>query len=182
MGRVTAIAGLEPAKMIPDGRRKPTRNQYKVHIIVPQEIQVAWSAFRDLGGYTDSVLLRSIIHYGLLNPRQPSWLGRGWPFDGHVYRCTGWAENNAIGKSWPWFIETRISMGAKQALSMRARAMRVTLRGFVRGLVLDLLNGKIQAFHTVTEVSQMFVSERYHTLEGVLEDNALEQQRKARST
>lgn len=170
--RATAVAGLEPIKMRHDGQRSVVHRQYKVHVVTPPRIKEAWDTLRDLGGYNDSVLLRSIIHYALLRPEQPRWLGRGWPFEGKVHRCAGWREN-ASKDSWPWFVETRISMGAHSALRRRALASRITLRGYVRGIVLELLNGRIQAFDTITEVSQMFVAERYHTLEGVLEDRAL---------
>jgi hypothetical protein len=103
-------------------------------------------------------------------------VGRGWPYRGKTYHCDGWNKLRCTEKDWPWVVVTRISSGAQAALIRRAGAMRIAIRGFVRGLVIDLLDGRIQSFDTVTEVSQMFETDRYHMLEGALEERALKQQ------
>jgi hypothetical protein len=176
--RGEVIAGLEPIKIRRGGQRGTLGSQLTVLLVMPKEIKEAWDSYRDLGGWTDSVLMRSLIHYGLTRSDQPKWLGRGWPYRGHTYRCNGWGKTE---NDWPWRIITRISPGAKAALIRRSMASRITLRGFIRGLVLDLLEGRIQSFDAITETSQMFQGDRYHTLEGVLESRAIKQQKESMS-
>ena len=169
--RATSVAGLAPIKVRHNGQRIAVGHQMTVQIRTPELIRDVWNTHCSLGGYTDPVLLRSIIHFGLMRPEQPYWLGFGWPYKGSVYHCKGVKTG-----TWPWWIRTRIAAGAKAALIRRARASRIAIQGFVRGLVLDLLVGRIQSFDTITEVSQMFEADRYFTLEGTLEARALAQQ------
>jgi hypothetical protein len=178
--RGTVVAGLAPIKMRSNGQRVSVGTKMTINLVMPKEIHAEWLIYRKLGMFTDSVLLRSLIHYGLIRPEQPQWVGRGWPFKGKVYHCLGWSKLKATEVSWPWTVSTRISYGAKTALLRRASSMRITIRAFIRGLVIDLLSGSIQSFDTVTEASQMFEVDRYFTLDGMLEDKALRQQSEAR--
>ena len=175
MDNSTRIAGLAPIKIRADGQRATLARPVTIHVVMPEELHQIWDLYLKPRGYSDAVLLRSLIHHGLLLQTQPTWLGRGWPYRGKLYHCKGFEEHR---DHWPWQAITQISSGANAALIRRSRAARVSKTAFIRGLILDLFTGRIQSFDNVTEVSQMYEANRYVTREGALEARALKVQRK----
>lgn len=127
-----------------------------IEIAMPAEVHADWQAYckqRQLSEYT---ILRSLAHALLLNPRNPTYLGRGWPYRKHWYRLDGHRQYRRRGEKWPWTAKTTTTMGASQALLRRASQAGVSVSALLRGAVLDLLERRTLQFQIVTAADQMW--------------------------
>lgn len=126
----------------PGRKRALFRTDYAlVRVVLPPEILKAWCEYHETLRVASGALLRSLVHQFLLagGPR-PQVLTRPWRYQGHVYhvKAHGNPEANA-----------RVTIGARAALDHYAGLWRVSTQCIVRGLVTDLLEGRVTKLRIV---------------------------------
>ena len=152
------------------GRRKvhigqpyqPRVSRRKVEVQLPRRVHEDWVAYCGHRGLRPAVVLRSLVHRLLSGPQQPSWLGRDCFYRGKTYSLEGYKR----GQKWPYLAKTDVTQGANRALTRRAMVTGTTVAGLLRGVVLDLLEGRTRHLTVITSTNSMFDDEnRYWTLE-----------------
>lgn len=134
----------------------------KVEVQLPERIYEDWVAYGKHRGMAPSLVLRGLIHDLLSGPRQPTKLERTCFYRGKKYQLTGYK----YGVKWPFMAKTDVTEGAARALTLRAAATGTTVAGLLRGLVLDLLEGRVKRVTVISGANAMFDDEtRYWTLE-----------------
>lgn len=135
----------------------------RVDVNFPKPVWQDWEAYCKLRQLQHGVLLRSLIHTLLSGPDQPRWLGRGWVYRGHRLRML---SSDAKGKkNWPYTAKTWITHGASRALVVRANVCGCTVTALMRGIVLELLEGRLERVLMASAVQAMWDDEtRYWTL------------------
>lgn len=146
------------------GTRAQRGKRKIVDLDMPERVFLDWKQYCALRDLTPAVLLRSLIHTLLSGPRNPTWTGKGWLYRGERLELTGYRQYMAQKREWPWAAKTMVTPGAARALQLRADATRAKPTGLVRGMVIDLLEGKLREWHLVPNVAIMWDDEsRYWT-------------------
>lgn len=170
MGRVSAdrvARGLNPVAGSADKRRRPGKpSPAVVHVAVPEVAYLDLEEYCKIREVTVSDLLRSLIFRLLSGPEQPSWIGTTWRYRGKRYPLTGrHTEYRRNGKEWPWQVQTKITHGASRALTARARATGCTTSALLRGVLIDLLEGRTTTLQLVAMDAMFDDENRYWKLE-----------------
>jgi len=159
-------AGRLPTTLGAPHRRPITRAVAMAEIDLPfaEPVYRDWAEYCRLRDLTESVLLRSLIAVLLLGPSNPRWVGRTWLYHGHVLKLEGYGRCMEEHRKWPWCVQTEIPHGAMRALTMRATALGTTATAMARGMVLELLEGRLTQLFIVPTPTQMWDDEnRYWT-------------------
>lgn len=123
-------------------RRRAPRYDYGVlRVGVPPVILAAWRAWVGQLQVSGSALLRSLVHQFLLTGQRPVTLDHGWLYRGVTYRATEEEHKTKV--------ITRVTRGAQTALEHYADVWHVDATRIVRGLVIDLLEGRVQRLKIV---------------------------------
>lgn len=125
----------------PRRKRALFRTDYElVRVNTPPDVAAAWKEYRGVLQITTSALLRSLVHHFLISggPR-PTSIGRAWRYNGRVQRMKHDMPE----------ITTRITTGALTALDHYADEWGVSGMAITRGLVTDLLEGKVKRLRIV---------------------------------
>lgn len=158
---------IEEAKS--KGRRAPLLGSpnrrvdrfHSVEVLLPKIVHEDWEAYCKRRNLTSADVLRSLVNELLTGPKQPSWINRRCWYRGSLHTLAG----SVYGKKWPCFAKTYISGGASRALSQRAQATGTSAAALMRGMVVDLLEGRIKRLTIITEIGSMFDDEsKYWTL------------------
>jgi hypothetical protein len=104
-----------------------------LEVTMPPKIHEEWSTFCRVTGLKSSVLLRSLVHDFLPSGSGPRTIGRSWLYGGERFK---------IKPSGRLHAKTQITRGAEIALEHRAKLLNVTTTGIVRGIIVDLLEGR----------------------------------------
>jgi len=134
----------------------------KVEVQLPKRVYDDWISYCTLRQLPSPLVLRGLVHDLLTGPRQPTKMERKCYYRGRTYALTGYR----YGTKWPYVAKTDVTEGAARALILRATASSTTTAALLRGLVLDLLEGRVQKVTVISSSSAMFDDEtRYWTLE-----------------
>lgn len=123
------------------GKRALFRTDQSIaHVTMPPEIRKAWLEYVAVLQITSSALLRSLVHHFLLTGDRPQSISRSWKYRGQVYKIklSGNAE-----------VSASITLGADVALSHYAALWGVKAMAILRGLVTDLLEGRVKKLRIV---------------------------------
>jgi len=104
-----------------------------LEVTMPPKIHEDWSTFCSVTRLKSSVLLRSLVHDFLLTRSRPRNIGRSWQYGG---------ERLKIKPKGRFHAKTQITRGAESALEHYAKLWDVTTTGIVRGIIVDLLEGR----------------------------------------
>jgi hypothetical protein len=174
---VSEQSGLERLRRRGDGRKVLVAGKKHIAVRMPMVVHQHWGHYRDLRGLTDATLLRSLVHYLLLNPHVPNPRQHEWFYQGEVLRLHGL---KAANYQWPWCASTDVNRGAAEALVRRAKAVREAQASLLRRVILDVLEGRLTHFELVPDAAMMFSVDRYLTLEGKLAERAVTVQKNAK--
>lgn len=117
------------------------RNDYAlIKVLIPPIVHRDWVLFCGELRVLSSTVLRSIVHHFLLTREKPSTIAPFWNYRGKRYPA-----GDDIGP----FVHTRVTRGAQVALHHYSTEWSVTTRALVRGLVTDMLEGRIRGFRPV---------------------------------
>lgn len=108
-----------------------------LRIYLPKVVYRDWAAYRKVLTLSNGAMLRSLVHHFLLDPKRPTTTDPSWHYRGGVYRIT--PEDGSPPKL---NICTRITRGAEAALDHHALGWDVSPSAVLRGLVIDLLEGR----------------------------------------
>jgi hypothetical protein len=151
---VLALAQRELAEETRAAGRRPTLKDVKKRqyytLSMPKEVWEDWQKYCELRRLESSVLLRSLIVSLLSGPKQPTYTGLRWMYRGRRLTHEGSGEYRKAGKHWPYVARTELTQGAYRALRKRADSSRATPSGMVRGMILDLLEGRLKRLRIVT--------------------------------
>lgn len=126
----------------PGGKRALFRTDYAlVRVTLPPEILKAWTEYHETLRVVPGALLRSLVHQFLMagGPR-PQVLTPSWRYQGRVYRMNDRNDPEAV---------SRVTLGARVALDHYAKLWAVSAQCIVRGLVTELLEGRIKKLQIV---------------------------------
>lgn len=126
----------------PGKKRALFRYDYgDVYAHLPPEIERDWRAYLAVLGIKSAALLRSLVHHFLVagGPR-PTSIARSWCYRGQVIQMkeSGTPQHRA-----------RITLGAETALIHYAELWGVKAMAVVRGLIIDLLEGRVTKLRIV---------------------------------
>lgn len=110
-----------------------------VRIYMPRVVHKDWLAYRGILHISNGALFRSLVHHFLLDPQRPTTTSPAWHYRGAVYHIT--PKN---GQSNKLNICTRITRGAEAALDHHALGWDVSPSALLRGLTIDLLEGRVK--------------------------------------
>ncbi len=139
---------------LPGRKRALFRTDYTlVRAPMPKEIFRDWRQYCAALRITTSALLRSLVHHFLVagGPR-PKSISKGWHYRGAVLRITHSGFED---------ISARITLGAEQALNHYAELWGVNSMAIVRGLVTDVLEGRVTKLRIVAFSELWGDPERY---------------------
>lgn len=123
-------------------RRNAPRYDYAVLVLgMPPVILAAWRAWVSTLKISSSALIRSLVHHFLLSGQRPITIDHGWLYRGVTYRATGEEHDRKV--------ITRVTRGARTALEHYADLWHVDVTRIVRGLMVDLLEGRVQRLKIV---------------------------------
>ncbi len=114
--------------------RRELAEQRQLKMWVPQEVSLDWLEYCKLLGVTGATLLRGIVQRYLVQPvTTPAMLDRRWFYRGKRYSTKADSRVHVM---------SRVSRGAMQAIDHHARELRVPTAWVLKGLVVDLLEGR----------------------------------------
>lgn len=126
------------------GRRALNRADYAlVRLTMPAPVYAHWQSYCRTLGVAPAAILRSLIHGFLMTGQKPTTMTPHWRYRGEIYRL-----NRTIRSITP-NSPTRITRGAQQVLDEYAELWGVRASFIVRGLVVDLLEGRTRALQIV---------------------------------
>lgn len=127
------------------GKRALNRSDYAlVRVTMPAPIYADWKHYCETLGVKPAAILRSLIHHFLSTGIKPSTLTSEWRYRGAVYKL----ESSFSRRTTP-SAPTRITRGAQQVLDEYAAHWGVRATAIVRGLLVDLLEGRMRALKIV---------------------------------
>ncbi len=140
---VEAIA-LRREKALRRGRAKSAgllerRDYVQINVRMPAEIRKHWQALCQELQLMPSTIIRSLLHQFLLTKKRPQSIAAWWIYKGKVVHV---ARGLVPAK-------TRVSRGAAIALRHYADEWGVSSEAIARGLVGDLLEGRLKGFRPV---------------------------------
>lgn len=149
-------AGREPAKL---GSRPTARVHAilpRVDLVMPPAVDRDWRTYCRARRMSRAVVLRSLVHKLLSSPRQPSYIGPHWLYRGKIEKVV-YARGGKKGKGrYLHATASPVTHGAHRALHLRARNNNVDPTTLVRGMVLDLLEGRIRELPICGQVREMW--------------------------
>lgn len=123
-----------------------------MRVSMPEPMRNIWHAWLRTLRVSTGALLRSLIHHFLLTGQRPVTTSRSWHYKGAVYKIT-----IDVGKK----LETKITRGAETALDHYADLWGVTATAILRGLVVDLLEGRVQKLKVIAYTELWGDPDRY---------------------
>lgn len=127
------------------GKRALNRSDYAlVRVTMPAPVHADWKRYCETLGVKGSAILRSLIHAFLLTGAKPTSLVSEWRYRGAVYKLES-SVTRLLTPSAP----TRVTRGAQRVLDEWAAHWCVRSAAIVRGLVVDLLEGRTRALKIV---------------------------------
>lgn len=130
--------GLKPV----EGPKKTEAQFPQLEIDMPEKVFDDWHTWCDMQHSTSNALMRGIIHVYLLGDWEPAWVSRHWRYKGETLLVPrkGYEEKNRA--AWPYRERVLVTRGAKNALIFRAARTNTNATAIVRGLVLEILEGR----------------------------------------
>lgn len=120
------------------GKRTRFRSDYaELKVTMPTVVYRAWQEILGTFKISSSALLRSLVHAFLLHPHRPERAQQAWHYQGQVYHLIG---RSAITRRESAC--TRVTRGAQIALDHHADAWSIPASAIMRGLVVDVLEGR----------------------------------------
>lgn len=117
------------------GKRRYTGPDYsELSVMMPPPIRQAWVEACQALRLESSTLLRSLVQRFLLDPQRPKLTSRTWQYRDQIFRLTRKRQGPAA--------KTRVTRGMQIAMDTHADRWNVTSSGVVRGIILDLLEGR----------------------------------------
>ena len=148
-------AGRTPVQI---GKRLQVQKQTGFSIDLPPIVYEDLRAYCKLRQLAITVVMRSLITKLLTGTAQPQWLGRGWYYKGNHYPAARQGERHPV--------RADVTSGATEALGRRAVVCGVSVSALLRGMVIDLLEGRISRMVIVNSLTQMpDDASKYVTLE-----------------
>jgi hypothetical protein len=119
------------------------RNDYAmVRVYTPPAVHKDWLQYLKVIRISSGALLRSLVHHFLLDPIRPTTTTPSWHYRGEIYQLK-------ISEGRLSSIPTRITRGAEVALDHHALLWNVSPTSVLRGLVIDLLEGRTKRLKIV---------------------------------
>jgi len=134
-------------KGVAQHRRKKIneRDHPQMDLPMPKMIWELWMDYVDSAHLKGSDVLRGLMNAYLLGDWEPKHIGTKWIWNGEVVPIPNIATYRAEnGEKWPYIEKALVSVGAREAFRERASCMNSTMAGHLRGLVIDLLQGRCQ--------------------------------------
>ncbi len=130
--------GLKPIQ----GRKVNEATWPQLEIDMPEKVFDDWHTWCEMQQSTSNALLRGIIHAYLLGTWEPEWVSRHWRYKGStlIVPRRGYEEKHRA--AWPYRERVLVTTGAKRALIFRAARTNTTATAIVRGLMLEILEGR----------------------------------------
>lgn len=104
-------------------------------VTMPEAVWKDWSAYCERRQIAPAVVLRSLVHGFLSQHENPSWVAAYWRYRGQILHIRK-------TKTWPWKAFTRVPRGVEIAITRRAKAIGTTRAALLRGMIIDLLEGR----------------------------------------
>jgi len=137
------------------GTHTPRGIRKRIEIAFPVDIHADWVSYCALRQVSSSLVLRSLVHTLLLTPHPPMWTGRGWWYRGRKRKMDGFSGVYR-NKKWPHCEGTDITVGAFHALVKRATERGATPTGYLRGGVIELLEGRMHRLTIISSPEEMW--------------------------
>lgn len=140
---LTNIARGKPRRAL--GKRALHRFDYAlIRLTMPAVVREDWMRYCEALRVSPAIVLRSLIHQFLLTGNRPSTMTAAWHYRGAVHSLS--RAVRSVSPNSP----TRITRGAQQVLDEYADLWGVRPSAIVRGLVIDMLEGRTRALQIVS--------------------------------
>jgi hypothetical protein len=130
--------GLKPFQ----GRKTNEKDHPQLEIDMPEEVFHVWHAWCEHQQATSNAIIRGIIHAYLLGQWEPAWVSSHWRYKGTTLSVPRRGYEEAHKAAWPFRERVLLTRGAKGALKLRAGRTHTTPTAIVRGLMLEILEGR----------------------------------------
>lgn len=114
--------------------------EYHLELPLPPVVKNDWVVYCQSRNIEGGTLLRSLINRALLTGENPAL--NVCRFQGWIYRGKQERLDRMPGYKREFRVRSTLPRGAAQALAKRCQNLKVSRTGFLRGLVLDLLEGR----------------------------------------
>lgn len=179
LGRVSDQLGVQPSVLrdaceIRQQRRRETgrplvrkgfggasREYPQIEVNMPGAVWHAWRDACAQAGVLPSAMLRSIVHVYLQGDWEPEHISRHWVFKGRAFEVRDRRFHRETGKKWPYRERAVITRGANIALMRRAELQRASRHALLRGLVLEVVNGRLTRLVPIDATNMWDDAERY---------------------
>lgn len=122
--------------------RRELVEQRLLKLWMPKEVGADFVTYCKVLSVTPAMMLRSATHSFLLNPiTTPMMLDRRWIYRGRRYSAQALTRHHLM---------CRVSRGAMQAVDFHARKLKVPTAWLLKGLALDVLEGRTRQIKIVT--------------------------------
>jgi hypothetical protein len=133
----------------------------QVEVNMPSDVWEAWHDACDQAAITSSTMLRSIVHAYLQGDWEPEHLSRHWVLRGKVYEVAERRYHRETGKKWPYRERALITKGANLALARRAERKGVSKHAVLRGLILEVVAGRLASVRPIDATNMWNDAARY---------------------
>lgn len=123
-------------------------------VTMPEAVWKDWSAYCERRQLAPAVLLRSLVHCFLNQQANPSWVAAYWRYRGQILHISK-------RKTWPWKAFARVPRGVEIALTRRAKAIGTTRAALLRGIIIDMLEGRTTRIPLIAARAMWNDPERY---------------------
>lgn len=149
---------LEAKAIIPKRHGRAKRisgtSTKKLGIEMPKTVHTALTGYAKNQDLEASVLVRSCADWVLrqhdLPTSQNYGPGEGWTLFGKTYHF-----NSRARKTERFRVQCLLSIGAHDALAVRAASATTSVHGLVRGAIIDLMEGRITTLPIIAQASYM---------------------------
>lgn len=124
----------------PSGDKVNERGWPQITIYMPEKVFNDWHTWCESRKATSPALLRGILHAYLLGSWEPAWVQSLWRYRGENLPIQ--IRDQRKKSEWPWRERILLTPGAHGALRFRASCAGSWPAEIVRGLVLEILEGR----------------------------------------
>ncbi len=133
--------------------RRELAEQRTLKLWVPEEIDRDFDAYCKILGVTSAIFFRSIAQSYLLNPvTTPAMLTGTWIYRNKRYLCHAKTRTRLLA---------RVSRGALLAIDHRAQQLSIPTAWLLKGLVIDVLEGRMRQIKIVLATDMWGDPKRY---------------------
>lgn len=143
------------------GNKVNEKEHPQLEVDMPKEVHEQWLFWCERNCVEPNATIRGLLHQYLLSRWEPVWLNGSWRFRGKIlkYDPVAWERKNK--GAWPHRERPLVTKGARDALHHRAHRLGIPRSWIIRGLILEVLEGRLKEVLPVAARTMYSSAESY---------------------